>query len=109
MVECTPDKRKDGRSIRLWPITLKMPQFDVSSFFNQVVWLAVFFSGFYFLIVGFLLPDVASGLKARQKKEKSELLLNAEGVRFSNFTKLSIGLTERVLFTKSSSGFSSAL
>ncbi len=76
MVEYTPDKRKVDRSIRSGPI-IKMPQFDVSSFFNQVFWLALFFSVFYLLTIRLVLPDVVSSIKARAKKEKSEVSLSS--------------------------------
>ncbi len=44
-----------------------MPQFDKITFFNQIFWLLLTFSGFYFLILKNLLPALASGLKTRKK------------------------------------------
>lgn len=85
-----------------------MPQFDISSFFNQVIWLSIFFSGFYFLIVGFLLPNIVSGIKARSKKEKSELLLDTKGVSLSHLTGLTIKLNEKTSILGSGFSFLSA-
>jgi len=45
-----------------------MPQFDKITFFNQVFWLFVFFSGFYLIFLKFFLPKLSSVLKARTKK-----------------------------------------
>ena len=105
MVEYTPDKRNDGRSIRPRP---KMPQFDVSNFFNQIVWLTIFFSSFYFIILGYLLPDISSGLKARYKKEKSELSLPSQIFSPVNKTILSINIKKKLILVKFISGFDSA-
>jgi F0F1-type ATP synthase membrane subunit b/b' len=44
-----------------------MPQFDKITFFNQIFWLLLTFSGFYFLVLKNLLPALASGLKTRKK------------------------------------------
>ena len=106
MVEYTPDKRKDGRSIRPRP---KMPQFDVSSFFNQIIWLTIFFSSFYFILLGYLLPDISSGLKARYKKEKNELSLPSQIFSPVNKTILFINLKKKSILVKFISGFNSAL
>ena len=45
-----------------------MPQFDKITFFNQLFWLFVFFSGFYLTFLKFFLPKLSSILKARNKK-----------------------------------------
>jgi len=45
-----------------------MPQFDKITFFNQVFWLFVFFSGSYLLFLKVFLPKLSSVLKARAKK-----------------------------------------
>ncbi len=86
-----------------------MPQFDISSFFNQVFWLGLFFSTFYFLILGFLLPDIVSGIKARNKKEKAELSLDFNEVASFNKTKLLLAINQKLSQTKVNSRFSSAL
>lgn len=44
-----------------------MPQFDKITFFNQIFWLLLTFSVFYFLVLKNLLPALASGLKTRKK------------------------------------------
>lgn len=61
-----------------------MPQFDVSSFFNQIFWLALFFSIFYLLIIKFVLPDLVSSIKTRAKKEKSEVSLTSNNINVYN-------------------------
>jgi hypothetical protein len=45
-----------------------MPQFDKITFFNQVFWLFLFFSGFYLILLTDFLPKISSVLKARNKK-----------------------------------------
>jgi hypothetical protein len=46
----------------------KMPQFDKITFFNQIFWLILIFSGFYFILLKNFLPKIGSVLKARNKK-----------------------------------------
>jgi F0F1-type ATP synthase membrane subunit b/b' len=45
-----------------------MPQFDKITFFNQIFWLFIFFSGFYLIYLKVFLPKLSSVLKARTKK-----------------------------------------
>jgi len=45
-----------------------MPQFDKITFFNQIFWLFILFSGFYFIFLKIFLPKLSSILKARAKK-----------------------------------------
>ena len=45
-----------------------MPQFDQITFFNQIFWLFIFFSGFYLISLKVFLPKLSSVLKARTKK-----------------------------------------
>lgn len=45
-----------------------MPQFDKITFFNQIFWLILLFSTFYFIILKNFLPKISSVLKARTKK-----------------------------------------
>jgi len=45
-----------------------MPQFDKITFFNQLFWLFIFFSGFYLTLLKIFLPKLSSILKARNKK-----------------------------------------
>jgi len=47
-----------------------MPQFDKITFFNQIFWLFVFFSGYYLLLLKVFLPKISSVVKARSKKLK---------------------------------------
>jgi hypothetical protein len=44
-----------------------MPQFDKITFFNQIFWLFVFFSGYYLLLLKVFLPKLGAVLKARSK------------------------------------------
>jgi len=85
-----------------------MPQFDVSSFFNQIIWLTIFFSGFYFVVLGYLLPDIVSSLKARYKKEKNELSLSSQIFSSVNQTTLLINVERKPNLVKITSGFQSA-
>lgn len=114
VVEYTPDKRKVDRSIRFrlsFVVIYKiyMPQFDISSFFNQVFWLGLFFSVFYFMILGFLLPEIVSGVKARNKKEKAEFSLVFNELLMFNKTKLLLVINQKLSRVKVNSKFSSAL
>jgi len=45
-----------------------MPQFDKITFFNQIFWLLLIFSSFYFVLLKNFLPKISSVLKARNKK-----------------------------------------
>lgn len=45
-----------------------MPQFDKITFFNQIFWLFIFFSGFYLVFLKIFLPKLSSILKVRAKK-----------------------------------------
>ena len=45
-----------------------MPQFDSTSFFNQVILLFLFFFSFYFFLVYFFLPKISFTIKFRKKK-----------------------------------------
>jgi F0F1-type ATP synthase membrane subunit b/b' len=49
-----------------------MPQFDKITFFNQIFWLFVFFSGYYLLLLKVFLPKLGAVLKARAKNYKKE-------------------------------------
>nr|YP_011008095.1 ATPase subunit 8 [Dictyotopsis propagulifera]WBP69961.1 ATPase subunit 8 [Dictyotopsis propagulifera] len=86
-----------------------MPQFDISSFFNQVFWLFLFFFLLYFLIISFLLPDIVSVIKSRYKKEKVEFNLFFFKVFVFNQTKISIYTNQKLSLLKSDFKFHSAL
>jgi hypothetical protein len=45
-----------------------MPQFDKITFLNQIIWLFLFFSGTYFVVLKLFLPRLAFVLKLREKK-----------------------------------------
>lgn len=64
-----------------------MPQFDIITFLNQILWLFVFFFGTYFIMLKYFLPEVARLLKIREKK----IVLNSK-----NFLQS----TEEILLNK---------
>jgi hypothetical protein len=78
-----------------------MPQFDKITFFNQIFWLFIFFSGFYLISLKIFLPKLSSVLKARTKK----LQKGSEGVVF--FSKEQDKVTE--LFNSSIENMSSVV
>jgi len=45
-----------------------MPQIDKITYFNQLFWLFLSFSFYYFILLKVFLPKVSSVLKARKKK-----------------------------------------
>lgn len=45
-----------------------MPQLDAATYRSQVFWLRVFFGGYYRIALNFLIPALATRLKARSKK-----------------------------------------
>ena len=53
-----------------------MPQFDQFSFLNQVFWILLVFSNFYFFISYFLLPKLSKILKFRLKKIRFDKIIN---------------------------------
>ena len=53
-----------------------MPQFDQFSFLNQVFWVLLVFSNFYFFISYFLLPKLSKILKFRLKKVRFDKIIN---------------------------------
>ena len=53
-----------------------MPQFDQFSFLNQVFWILLVFSNFYFFISYFLLPKLGKILKFRLKKIRFDKIIN---------------------------------
>ena len=53
-----------------------MPQFDQFSFLNQVFWILVVFSNFYFFVSYFLLPKISKIIKYRLKKVKFDEIIN---------------------------------
>ena len=78
-----------------------MPQFDQSSFLNQVFWFFLCFLSFYFLCSLFILPLLSKNLKFRRKKllknenninniffEKSKKLLNFSQFYFTFYNNL---------------------
>lgn len=77
-----------------------MPQFDQSSFLNQVFWFLLFFISFYFFISYYFLPNICSVLKVRNKK----IYINKQNLSKINFEKTNknfqINSLYNVFFTK---------
>lgn len=61
-----------------------MPQFDQSSFLNQVFWLLFLLADFYFFISYYLLPTLCKNIKFRNKK----LYNNSTNLISLNFERL---------------------
>ncbi len=59
-----------------------MPQFDISSFIVQLVWLFLSFLGFYFLFTWKYLPSWALLLKTRKKPLSS---FSLKGLSFEDY------------------------
>ena len=60
-----------------------MPQFDISSFIVQLVWLFVSFLSFYFLFSWKYLPSWAFLLKTRKKLQSTYSVIN---ISFENYS-----------------------
>lgn len=60
-----------------------MPQFDQSSFLNQVFWFLFFFFAFYFFVSYYFLPSLCKNIKFRNKK----ILKNNQDLIEINFEK----------------------
>ncbi len=77
-----------------------MPQFDQSSFLNQVFWFLIFFFSFYFFISYYFLPNLCIILKIRNKKlDKNEK--NFFKINFEKTNKIfQINFLYNVFFTK---------
>ena len=60
-----------------------MPQFDISSFIVQLVWLFVSFLSFYFLFSWKYLPSWAFLLKTRKKLQSTYSIIN---ISFENYS-----------------------
>lgn len=71
-----------------------MPQFDISSFIVQLVWLFVSFLGFYFLFSWKYLPSWALLLKTRKKP------LSSFSLKGLNFEDYKLNLPSKSLNTK---------
>jgi len=50
-----------------------MPQLDTVTFFNQLFWFTLVFFGFYFFVLGTIIPKLTLVLKARTKKLQQDL------------------------------------
>lgn len=72
-----------------------MPQFDTSTFFNQVTWVSLIFVTFYVFILYKHLPMVVSSIKVRYKASIRS------GLTILNFfiLKKNIGLSSDSLLT----------
>jgi hypothetical protein len=54
-----------------------MPQLDTVTFFNQLFWFTIVFFGFYFFVLGTIIPKVTLVLKARAKKLQQDMSSSA--------------------------------
>jgi len=50
-----------------------MPQLDTVTFFNQLFWFTIVFFGFYFFVLGTIIPKLTLVLKARAKKLQHDM------------------------------------
>jgi hypothetical protein len=54
-----------------------MPQLDTVTFFNQLFWFTLVFFGFYFFVLGTIIPKLTLVLKARSKKLQQDVSSSA--------------------------------
>jgi F0F1-type ATP synthase membrane subunit b/b' len=54
-----------------------MPQLDSVTFFNQLFWFTLVFFGFYFFVIGTIVPKIAFVLKTRAKKLQLDISSSA--------------------------------
>ena len=54
-----------------------MPQLDTVTFFNQLFWFTIVFFGFYFFVLGTIIPKLTLVLKARAKKLQQDMSSSA--------------------------------
>lgn len=78
-----------------------MPQFDKITFFNQVFWLILFFSSFYFICLKTLLPTLSSVLKVRNKKLQKATTTASSSELLGALTALNSTFEEQFSITKS--------
>ena len=78
-----------------------MPQFDKITFFNQVFWLILFFSSFYFICLKTLLPTLSSVLKVRNKKLQKATTTASSSELLGALTTLNSTFEEQFSITKS--------
>lgn len=58
-----------------------MPQFDQSSFLNQITWVTIMFTGFYLFATYVLIPNLSANIKFRKKKLETHGNLNEEKLK----------------------------
>jgi hypothetical protein len=54
-----------------------MPQLDTVTFFNQLFWFTLVFFGFYFFVLGTIIPKLTLVLKTRVKKLQHDMSSSA--------------------------------
>lgn len=61
----------------------RMPQLDIVTYFNQVTWFSLVFTGFFLAMVTDVLPRLNRAVKLRQKKlaAQHQALLQFDGLR----------------------------
>lgn len=82
-----------------------MPQFDQSSFLNQVFWFFLVFINSYFFITYFFLPLISKNLKFRKKK----IITNSRNLSEIKLEKYNQHLFYNNTFQNISSFFSNSL
>ena len=76
-----------------------MPQFDQSTFLNQVFFFLIIFNSFYFLVNYFFLPNLSKTLKFRKKKNNSDLKKNELFNFEQNFSVFELNLFYNRFYT----------
>jgi len=78
-----------------------MPQFDKITFFNQIFWLILFFSSFYFSCLKIVLPALSSVIKVRNKKLQKATTRSSSSELTEVLTTLNSAFEEQFSITKS--------
>ncbi len=82
-----------------------MPQFDQSSFLNQITWLTIMFTGFYLFVTYILIPRLSTNIKFRKKKIDTHANLNEDKLNeiyfqkavFNAFTRFSFRISSKYI------------
>ena len=55
-----------------------MPQFDLTFFYSQIVWLFIIFFTFYLIFLYYFLPRLVEPLKIRKRRQLKVLIFNSK-------------------------------
>jgi len=83
-------------------IIVKMPQFDIFSFFTQLFWVFLGFTFFYLILTSYLLPSLSVILKIRNRKLKQITVGNKTNSVLKNNTN-TVLVSSNGLFSSTSS------